>query len=169
MELAKCLTNYEKTHIADLNADSVEFLKNMEALDAYIGIPSIIDQKMFNNVCKLRRLKIENEIRVRAATIDVADGEQALITIRQRLAQKKALGTKLSEDIANIRQSRLQVEDDIEIQIAVRKALVEIPMTGCLTDFDDSILVCRKVVEDINNIIVVSVRLNVSIAIGSFS
>lgn len=47
------------------------------------------------------------------------------------------------------------MEENIEIQLALRQAYVEIPTTGSLTDFDDAILVCRNVVEDINKIIVV--------------
>lgn len=64
MELAKCLINQEKTFLASLNKDSIDFLKAMDGLDAYIGVPSVIDEKMYNNVCKHRRLKIENEIKV---------------------------------------------------------------------------------------------------------
>lgn len=62
------------------------------------------------------------------------------------------------DEIACIRQNRLKMEENIEIQLAVRQAYVEIPTTGSLTDFDDGILVCRNVVEDINKIIVVIKR-----------
>lgn len=65
MELVKCLLSREKTCIVNLHKDSVEFLKGMDGLDAYIGVPSMIDERMFNNVCKHRRLKVENEIRVK--------------------------------------------------------------------------------------------------------
>lgn len=68
MELAKCLINQEKTFLAALNKDSIDLLKAMDGLDAYIGVPSVIDEKMYNNVCKHRRLKIENEIRVMSLT-----------------------------------------------------------------------------------------------------
>lgn len=64
MELIKCLMSHEKTFILNINKDSVEFVKGMDGLDAYIGIPGMIDEKMYNNVCKHRRLKVENEIRV---------------------------------------------------------------------------------------------------------
>lgn len=63
-ELARCLISLEKTHIVRLNNDSVEFLKAMDSLDLSSGVPSVVDDKMFANVCKHRRQKIENEVKV---------------------------------------------------------------------------------------------------------
>lgn len=64
MELINCLLSHQKSSLLNINKDSVEFFKGMDGLDAYIGVPSIIDERMFNNVCKHRRLKVETEIRV---------------------------------------------------------------------------------------------------------
>lgn len=87
--------------------------------------------------------------------MDITDGEQALARIKARLASKKALANQLLDKIAHIRQEKLKMEENIEVQISIRRAYVEIPTTGSLTDFHDAILICRNVVEDINRIIVV--------------
>lgn len=88
--------------------------------------------------------------------MDITDGEQALAKIKARLVSKKAISNKLLDNISRIRQNKLKMEENIEVQIAIRRGLVEIPTSGCLGDFIDAILVCRNVVEDINKILVVS-------------
>lgn len=40
---------------------------------------------------------------------------------------------------------------DIQVQIVLRRGLVEIPLTGDIKDFEDAILVPRKEIEDVNN------------------
>lgn len=40
---------------------------------------------------------------------------------------------------------------DIQIQIVLRRGLVELPLTGDIKDFEDCILVPRKEIEDINS------------------
>lgn len=43
-----------------------------------------------------------------------------------------------------------------QIQIVMKKGLVEIPTTGSVSDFDDAILINRTEVENINAVILVS-------------
>lgn len=87
--------------------------------------------------------------------MDITDGEQSLAKVRARLAARKATSNKILDNIARIKQKKLRMEENIEVQISIRRAFVEIQTSGRLADFDDAILICRNVVEDINKIIVV--------------
>lgn len=87
--------------------------------------------------------------------MDIIDGEQSLAKVKARIAVRKAKSNKILDSMALIRQNKLKMEENIEVQISIRRAFVEIPTSGHLTDFDDAILICRNVVEDINKILVV--------------
>lgn len=61
-EIAKVIaTNCDPMLLFD---ESLEFIKNLELMDKYVGIPNIIDQALFHNLVRIRRLKIESELKV---------------------------------------------------------------------------------------------------------
>lgn len=47
-----------------LSPESIEFLKAIDALDLFVGIPPVIDERLYRAICRHRRLKIENELEV---------------------------------------------------------------------------------------------------------
>lgn len=61
----------------------------------------------------------------------------------------------LNEELVKLRQSKLKMVENFEVQLALRQGFVEVQTTGQMSDFDDAILVCRSTVESINKIIVV--------------
>lgn len=63
-ELAKCIVNQEVTVIVRLSNDSMEYLKAVSNLDLFIGIPAAMDERTYSIICRHRRTRIENEIKV---------------------------------------------------------------------------------------------------------
>jgi hypothetical protein len=51
------------------------------------------------------------------------------------------------------------------VQIVMKKGLIEIPLTGKLSDFEDCVLVHRSDIDDINKIIKVSTHSTTGIVI----
>ncbi|KAH9636977.1 hypothetical protein HF086_008238 [Spodoptera exigua] len=49
-----------------LHPDCFDFFKGMEQLDQISNMPTVMDEHIWNSMCKLRRAKTENEIRTRA-------------------------------------------------------------------------------------------------------
>lgn len=62
IELSRCLITKERTPI--LIQEALEFLKAMDNLDLYVGVPNAVDEHLYVSVCRHRRLKIESEIKV---------------------------------------------------------------------------------------------------------
>lgn len=63
-EVAKCVTGCEKSDI--LPRECLDFLRDMDALDVMPGnLPSQISVNYWRTMCKLRRAKVEVEIKVR--------------------------------------------------------------------------------------------------------
>lgn len=62
VELAICCVTQEKSQV--LIPECFDFLRSLDHLDQYIGVPNTIDENMYKIICKHRRLKIENELRV---------------------------------------------------------------------------------------------------------
>lgn len=61
-ELGVCVVSQEKSQL--LTIDCVEFLKTIDKLDEYVGVPNSIDETVYKIICKYRRMRIEVEIRV---------------------------------------------------------------------------------------------------------
>lgn len=47
-----------------LSPESTEFLKAVDTLDLFVGIPPVIDDRLYKNICRHRRLKMESELKV---------------------------------------------------------------------------------------------------------
>lgn len=65
-ELASCCVTQEKSSM--LTQDCLDYLRSVDVLDQYIGVPNTVDETMYKIICRHRRLKLDNEIRVRYIT-----------------------------------------------------------------------------------------------------
>lgn len=88
---------------------------------------------------------------MRANQIQIQDGEQAVITFQKRIANKKEKIVKLQNDLERLRGEYLHLIHNLQIQIVMRKGLVELPLSGDVKDFEDAILVPRSEIEQINS------------------
>jgi len=65
-ELGRLLTSPEdKSSRLPLPADGTEFLKAVDILDGPSSIPAVIQENTWENFCRLRRLKIDAEFKVK--------------------------------------------------------------------------------------------------------
>lgn len=87
--------------------------------------------------------------------LDIAEGESTILAYEKKLTIHKELSVKLNGDLQAIHLEKKSGWQNIEVQIILKGAMVEILLTGRLSDFDDAIMIYRKNVEDINTIIMV--------------
>ncbi|XP_053606351.1 cilia- and flagella-associated protein 43 isoform X2 [Plodia interpunctella] len=136
-----------------LHVDCVDYFKGVEQLDLISNMPPVMDEPLWISMCKLRRTKIENEIRMRAIVQELAyvesagSGWQAAVQARRQL---------LAETHANIAQHRDHVEfmaRNRSVQLVLPAGQVEIVTTGHMSDFDDATLILKEDIEAINNLI----------------
>lgn len=95
-------------------------------------------------------------MKLRAANIDHAEAEQSIARFQEHLAHKKSIQSNLNDRLDVTRHNKLKLAEDTEIQLAIKQGLVELPTTGDASDYEDAILISKSVVEEINQIILVS-------------
>lgn len=79
LELSKCVVTRERSVI--LNQDALDFLKALDNIDLYVGVPNAVDEHLYAIICRHRRLKIESEIKVRANRKELTEGMKLKTTI----------------------------------------------------------------------------------------
>ncbi|KAK4881574.1 hypothetical protein RN001_004893 [Aquatica leii] len=152
LETAKALITQEKSIL--LTTECFDYLKSVDAIDLYVNVPPAVDENYFAIVCKHRRLKIEIELKIRAVQIEIQEGEYTMSLFEKYLNQEKDLGQKLQINLEQIRNTRLHLCHNIEIQLVLKQGIVEIPQAGSINDFNDAIMINRSDVETINRIII---------------
>lgn len=56
------MVTHERT--LTLTGECIEYLRSVDVLDQYVGVPNTIDENMYKTLCRHRRFKLENDIRV---------------------------------------------------------------------------------------------------------
>ncbi|XP_030768231.1 cilia- and flagella-associated protein 43 [Sitophilus oryzae] len=151
-ELAKSVLSNETT-IA-MTQECLDYLKSLEQLDLFVGLPPTIDENTYSLICKHRRMRIEYDIRCRAAQLQIIDGDATLSTFQRRIATEKEKIANLNAQLEKTRDDRLYLLHNRQVQVVLRRGLVEIPLTGDLfTDFNDVILIPRTEIQRVNDMI----------------
>lgn len=92
---------------------------------------------------------------MKALFADITEGENTIAVFQKTITELKEKQMELTNSLAQLRSDKLLNFKDMEIQMVIRGGYVEVPLTGCMDDFKDAILVPRQEVEEINNIITV--------------
>ncbi|CAG9784144.1 unnamed protein product [Diatraea saccharalis] len=139
--------------VTNMHPDCIEYFKSVDQLDLISNMPPVMDEVLWATMCRLRRAKIENEIRMRAIVLETAyvdstnaGWNKAIQARRQQLA--------LTHD--RILQHRETVEFNSRnktIQLVLPAGQVEILTSGHMEDFEDATLILREEIEKINNLI----------------
>lgn len=150
-ELARCCITQERPPI--LTPDCLEYLRSIDLLDQYVGVPSTVDESLYRLICRHRRQRLENELRMRANAIDQQDVDNTIIVFQNRLTRKRDCAARLEAELDDMRKRTLMCQHDKTLQIVIKSGFVEIPLNGRMSDYDDAIVVNRADVEDINAVI----------------
>lgn len=88
---------------------------------------------------------------------DITEGENTIAILQKIVTELKEKQIEVTNNLSLLRTEKLLSFKDIEIQMVLRGGLIEVPLTGSILDFNDAILVPRKEVEEINDIIIVRI------------
>lgn len=92
--------------------------------------------------------------------LQVLEGEATVGTFHKRVATQKEKIAALSAQLEETREQRLRLLHNKQIQLVLRRGLVEIPLNGdMINDFTDAILVPKAEIEHVNSLIVVSMSI----------
>lgn len=87
--------------------------------------------------------------------VDISDGETTIALFQKIVSDLKEKHADMINEVTELRAKKLYETQNFQIQLVMRGGLVEVPLTGYLSDFRDAILVPRKEVEVINKLILV--------------
>ncbi|KAJ8729123.1 hypothetical protein PYW08_000704 [Mythimna loreyi] len=136
-----------------LHYDCVDYFKGVDQMDQISNMPAVLDEHLWTIMCKLRRVKIENEIRMRALVQELANVEHAMGVWSKAIQARRAY---LATCQTNMLRHREEVELEARnktIQLVLPAGQVEIVTTGHMQDFEDATLIPRDDIEKINNLI----------------
>ncbi|XP_041975402.1 cilia- and flagella-associated protein 43 [Aricia agestis] len=136
-----------------MHPDCLEFLKSVDQLDHISNMPPVMDETVWSTMCRLRRAKIENEIRLRAMSAEVSCAESAANVWRAGVAARRSRAARARARVLELRQATEHDARNRTLQLVMRAGQVEIVSTGHIEDFEDAILLPRDEIEEINNVI----------------
>lgn len=141
---------------APLPDECFQFLHQIDQADRPSMAPNVLDATQWRLLCRMRRIKLEMEFRVRAVGAQVADVESSVNAFVREIAGRRQKLTRLEAQLTELVAERNEHLVNRSVQLCMRRAGVEIALSGHRADFADAILLHRSDVLDINEIIKVS-------------
>ncbi|KAI5636031.1 cilia- and flagella-associated protein 43 [Phthorimaea operculella] len=136
-----------------LHPDCVEYFKGIEQLDQIINMPAIMDEACWTTMCRLRRSKIENELRMKAQIMESALVDATMTTWNKALQARRNFLALCASRMQLHRENEQITAINRTIQLVLPAGQVEVITTGHMEDFEDAMLLPRDDVEEINKLI----------------
>ena len=156
-ELAKRATSKKMSQNTRLlPTECIDYLQGVDSLDQVPSSVHGIDINSWQILCKMRRIKIESEFKIKSVGLQLADAEATLTAYSKETINKRNYLQSIERSLVDLTENREIDLINRYVQLIIQRGLIEIPLSGSFTDFNDSILIHRSDVEDINSIIIVS-------------
>ncbi|KAJ2953970.1 hypothetical protein O0L34_g1612 [Tuta absoluta] len=136
-----------------LHPDCVDYFKGIEQLDQITNMPAIMDEVCWGIMCRLRRSKIENELRMKAQIMESALVDATMTTWNKALQARRTFLAWCGARVQQHRDSEQLTAINRTIQLVLPAGQVEVITTGHIEDFEDAMLLPRDDVEEINKLI----------------
>ncbi|KAF9412260.1 hypothetical protein HW555_009203 [Spodoptera exigua] len=136
-----------------LHPDCFDFFKGMEQLDQISNMPTVMDEHIWNSMCKLRRAKTENEIRMRALIQEMTFVDSAINVWSKAIHARRSQLVTCQGKVSLHRETVELEARNKTVQLVLPAGQVEIMTTGHMEDFEDATLIPKEDVEKINNLI----------------
>ncbi|XP_058797736.1 cilia- and flagella-associated protein 43-like [Phymastichus coffea] len=149
IETNKCLIDGKKSVI--LPHAYLEFLKGMDALDIMpSSLPQQIDGNYWQLLCKLRRNKVEMEIKLKVAALELAETEQTYFHLQKLSSQIQSKIYFIKNRMEEEALKNFKSYKNSKIQLILKAGQIEIPLIGSIKDFEISIVVTYDELVQIN-------------------
>ncbi|XP_049868319.1 cilia- and flagella-associated protein 43 isoform X1 [Pectinophora gossypiella] len=126
---------------------------NVEQLDQLSNMPAVLDEGLWTTMCRLRRVKMENEIRMRAVILETAYVDSATNTWNRAVSARRTFLSQSSARMMLHRDKEHAAAVNRQLQLVLPAGQVEIITSGHMEDFEDAALIPREDVEVINRLI----------------
>ncbi|XP_068597731.1 cilia- and flagella-associated protein 43 [Brachionichthys hirsutus] len=126
-------------------------LTAMEELDAPENMPEGLDPSVWKRFCQVRRIKVESELKLKLKALSLAEMKafQQRRIDEERVAQLDI--QNIADELESLHKEKNHFLTNLMVQVLLKQDQVEVPPTDLTVDFSDSVLLHRKVVEDLNS------------------
>lgn len=90
-----------------LHQDCFDFLNLLEQHDQVTNCPSIMDDRLWDLLCRMRRAKIESEFRVRSLSAQLIEAETAEQALTKEITYKKGTVVVLDKNISDVKEKKV--------------------------------------------------------------
>ncbi|XP_044001408.1 cilia- and flagella-associated protein 43-like [Aphidius gifuensis] len=150
LELGKCILM--NTDDVILPEDCFGYLRTLEAFDIPpTDFPESIEIESWQQLCKLRRLKIDLEMKIKANISELNDIEKLMIDHCKKIEMCREESCRFDEEIKKINDECDEFETDCEIQLVLNMGQVEIPVEGYIDDASNAQLIIYNVIKKLND------------------
>ncbi|XP_043526781.1 cilia- and flagella-associated protein 43-like [Frieseomelitta varia] len=137
-----------------LSTECKDYLRILNHLDVRPAVlPATIDASHWDDLIRLRRVKIDFELRSKAQQIEIADADAVILGFEQRIEKCKTDAEDMRRSLIELRDSRRIEELDVEMQLVLKMGQVEIQLAGEVNDAQNAVLVSKTAVESVNELI----------------
>ncbi|XP_076231362.1 cilia- and flagella-associated protein 43-like [Calliopsis andreniformis] len=143
-----------KSRPTHLPSECKDYLKALDNLDVRPTLlPPTIETVHWDHLIKLRRFKIEMELKCKAKEVEIASTEDTIMGFEMRIEKCRMNVEETKKHLDETRKRRVISELDVELQLVLKMGQVEINIAGQLEDTEDAVLVSKSEIDAVNELI----------------
>ncbi|XP_019491832.1 PREDICTED: cilia- and flagella-associated protein 43 [Hipposideros armiger] len=144
----------ERPGSGKLNKDAfAQLMKTMDDMDNINNMPEGLDPSVWEHFCMTRRVKVENEQKVKQK----AAGLVEMVTfLRRRVEEDEKVQEeieKVFQELILLQEEKVKFQLNLTIQILLKQGQVELENFQLLLEYSDAILINKNIIEDLNSVI----------------
>lgn len=137
-----------------LPSECKDYLRILNHLDVRpVILPVTIETSHWEDLIRLRRTKIDLELKIKGQQAEIADVEAVILGFEQKIEKCKADVEDMKKSLIETRKCRRIEELDAEIQLVLKMGQVEVRLEGDVNDAQNAVLVSKTAVENVNELI----------------
>ena len=125
LELGKTVVSHGK--LTYLTHECMEYMKYLERLEVRpVDLPQSLDDHHWDHLIRLRRNRIELEMKIKAEMAEIHETEKTISGYRDKIDKCHSEIAVLRERLVRLRAERIDFDCDMEIQIVLKMGQVEV-------------------------------------------
>ena len=134
-----------------LPPEYLEYLKGLDVLDIRpASIPQSVTTVLWELFTRLRRNKIDIEMRIRAQDLEIQEATSTLSNYEQKVVKCKAEIEATKQELNSLKLETVEHDRNIEIQLVLKMGQVEIKSRLTRNDTKNAVLIPRSEIETVN-------------------
>ncbi|XP_069850036.1 cilia- and flagella-associated protein 43 isoform X2 [Dipodomys merriami] len=144
----------ERPESGKLNKDAfVQLMKAMDDLDNITNMPEGLDPSTWEHFCATRRIKVENEFKVKQKSAGLTEIGTFL---RKRIEDDESVQHEIERvlrELILLQEDKVRFQLDLTIQILLKQGQIELENFQLTLEYSDAILINKNIIEDLNSVI----------------